>query len=207
MSLLTDGLPNKLLGVPVRTDFRVMLRLEQLMQDEELPEQLRYAGALDLFYAEPVADVQAAWDKLWWFYHGGEAVISRQRKESGGAGKNKPRLCDFEQDAELIFAAFLGQYGIDLVEIEYLHWWKFRALFQNLDEQQQISRIMGWRGADTKNMSKRQAAEYKRLKRYWALEKTGARAMTLAERDQMMKAEVDRMFAKARDMTERGAKC
>lgn len=193
MSLLTDGLPDKLLGVSVRTDFRVMLRLEQLMQDEELPEAVRYAGALDLFYTEPPEDVQAAWNKLWWFYHGGEAGELRRRREE--ADKSRVRLCDFEQDAELIFAAFLGQYGIDLVEIEYLHWWKFIALFRNLDEGQQISRIMGWRGADTKDMSKRQAAEYKRLKRYWALGKK--KTMTLAERDRQMKAEVDRMFAKA----------
>lgn len=197
MSLLTDGLPSKLLGVPIRTDFRVMLRLEQLLLDSELPEQVRYAGALDLFYAEPVVDVQAAWDKLWWFYHGGDVGERWQKKAEVTPGKSSQRLCDFEQDAELIFAAFLGQYGIDLVEIEHLHWWKFRAMFRNLDEQQQISRIMGWRGADTKNMSKRQATEYRRLKRHWALDRTETRAMTLAERDRMMKAEVDRMFAGA----------
>ena len=35
---------------------------------------------------------------------------------------------DYELDADLIYAAFLGQYGIDLVDVTELHWHKFLAL-------------------------------------------------------------------------------
>lgn len=195
MSLLTEKPPTELLGVPIRCGYADMVRLSCLLVDEELPEMVRYAAALDMFYIEPVSDVHLAWEKMLWFYAGGE------ERNVGGSGKGA-RLYDFEQDGNLIWAAFLAQYGIDLTEVRDLHWWKFRAMFRNLDEQQQISRIMGWRGVDTKDMSKRQAAEYKRLKREYAIKKPQhGRALTVAERDRRMKAKLDEMYAIAKART------
>lgn len=198
MNILTDRLPVELLGVPVRTDFRDIIRLEGLLLDEQLPEVVRYAAALEFFYIEPVADAGQAWQTMLWFYSGGGGGSARQeRQNDGGAEHKKPRPYDFEQDADLIYAAFWGQYGIDLAEVAYLHWWKFRALFLNLDEHQQISRIMGWRTADTKGMDRKTAARYRRLKRIYALEKAGKAAPDLAERDRRMKESVARQFAAA----------
>lgn len=192
-------MPIELLGVPVRADFRDMIRLEGLLLDEQLPEVVRYAAALELFYTEPVADAELAWQTMLWFYGGGGNGHTREEKQDNeGAEHKKPRPYDFEQDADLIYAAFWGQYGIDLAEVDFLHWWKFRALFLNLDEQQQISRIMGWRTADTKGMDRKTAARYRRLKRIYALEKNAKPAPNLAERDRRMKQEVARQFAEAK---------
>ena len=195
MSILTDRLPRELLGVPVRADFRDMIRLECLLLDETLPETVRYAAALELFYAEPVADADRAWQTMLWFYGGGHT--GHKKQADGGAEQEKPRPYDFEQDADLIYAAFWAQYGIDLTEVEFLHWWKFRALFLNLDEQQQISRIMGWRTVDTKGMDRKTAARYRRLKRIYALTGREKAAASLAERDRRMREKVARQFAEA----------
>lgn len=56
---------------------------------------------------------------------------------------------DFEQDAGAIYASFLMQYHIDLFgELNQMSWFKFSALFEHLDEQTPIKKIMAIRGDD-----------------------------------------------------------
>lgn len=52
---------------------------------------------------------------------------------------------DFELDSDLIYAAFLGQYGIDLTEVKELHWHKFLALIRGLNESTKLREVMGYR--------------------------------------------------------------
>ena len=52
---------------------------------------------------------------------------------------------DYELDSDLIYAAFLGQYGIDLCEVEELHWHKFLALINGLNESTKLREVMGYR--------------------------------------------------------------
>lgn len=49
---------------------------------------------------------------------------------------------DYEIDADLIYSAFLGQYGIDLVDIEELHWHKFLALLRGLNASTKLHEVM-----------------------------------------------------------------
>lgn len=53
-------------------------------------------------------------------------------------------ILDYSIDADLIYAAFMQQYGIDLVEIEYLHWHKFLALLKGLNGTK-LDDVMRWR--------------------------------------------------------------
>ena len=51
----------------------------------------------------------------------------------------------YELDADLIYSAFMQQYGIDLVsEKLHLHWYKFRALFDGLKDCK-FTDIVGYR--------------------------------------------------------------
>ena len=54
-------------------------------------------------------------------------------------------VLDYELDADLIYSAFLGQYGIDLIEIKELHWHKFLALLNGLNESTRLREVMGYR--------------------------------------------------------------
>lgn len=60
-------------------------------------------------------------------------------------GNNDVITIDYELDADLIYAAFLGQYGIDLVDVEELHWHKFLALLKGLNEDTKLREVMGYR--------------------------------------------------------------
>lgn len=76
---------------------------------------------------------------------------------------------DYELDSDLIYAAFLGQYGIDLVDIEYLHWHKFLALIAGLNEDTRLREVMGYRCY--KKSNRKPEEQYERLKLAWQIER------------------------------------
>lgn len=76
---------------------------------------------------------------------------------------------DYELDSDLIYAAFLGQYGIDLVDIEELHWHKFLALLKGLNEDTRLREVMGYRCYEKSTNSNRDI--YAELRRSWEIER------------------------------------
>src|SRR5699024_9743160 len=63
-------------------------------------------------------------------------------------GSNK-KAYDLTQDAEYVYASFMHTYKIDLFEQQgKLHWHKFAALLNGLDEGSIFSRIVGIRTAE-----------------------------------------------------------
>mgnify|MGYP001860472600 CR=1 FL=1 len=64
----------------------------------------------------------------------------------------------------------MKQYNIDLNEIDYLHWFKFKSLFEGLDDDNRICQIMSYRAIDlSKIKDKEQKKKYKKLKMKYAL--------------------------------------
>lgn len=74
---------------------------------------------------------------------------------------------DYELDSDLIYAAFLGQYGIDLCEVEALHWHKFLALLGGLNESTKLREVMGYRCYERSDDKK---DPYEELRRAWEIE-------------------------------------
>lgn len=132
---------------PFHSDFREWIRFESLIINSDVPENLKSVLALRLIFAGNVPDDIIGAEKfILWFYRGGrEKRITNEDKATDSLESR--RVYDFEYDFEYVYAAFLEQYGIDLIEIEYLHWWKFRALFKGLHDCR-LTEIMGYRGAD-----------------------------------------------------------
>lgn len=58
-------------------------------------------------------------------------------------GNNSERVLDYEIDAPYIYAAFMEQYGIDLIDTR-LHWYKFVALLRGLHDTE-LNRIINAR--------------------------------------------------------------
>ena len=80
------------------------------------------------------------------------------------------RIYSFEHDDDYIYSAFLTQYHIDLQDVEYLHWWKFKALLRTLSSELEFSKIMGYRSIDINSgMTKEQRDFYRRKKELYAL--------------------------------------
>lgn len=76
---------------------------------------------------------------------------------------------DYELDADLIYSAFLGQYGIDLIEVEHLHWHKFLALLSGLNESTKLREVMGYRCYEKSTDKDRDI--YEEMRRAWEIER------------------------------------
>lgn len=152
----------------INSDFRISILFELLMQDDEVGKRQKLMSGLRLYYPVVPQNLTEAVDKMIWFYRcGREAEEDRPGKSGGGRAK---QVYSFQYDDDYIYAAFLEQYGIDLQDVEDLHWWKFRALFKGLREDTEIVKIMGYRSIEiTSKMSKEQSEFYKKMQSVHAL--------------------------------------
>lgn len=170
-NLLLDRLPQYTnSGLKLRTDFRESIKFELLMQDTKLDEQTKVTQALKLYYYDvsKIQNLREAVKDILWFYSCGR----KQQKvdENKSKEENNKQIYSYEFDDEYIYSAFMEQYKIDLNSIKYLHWWKFKALLNSLNESTQFVKIMGYRSIDlSKIKDKDMKANYKKLKKQYAL--------------------------------------
>lgn len=110
---------------PHRTDFREMMTVFSVLNDEEKPELLRWYTAISYFFTEeiPARHRAAAMEYLADFL------------TCGSAGRPGPKLFDWEQDATAIIADINVAAGRE-VRAEKLHWWTFLSYFHGIREGQ-----------------------------------------------------------------------
>ena len=171
MNLLLDLLPTTVdiegIEYEINSDFRASILFELLMQDVEIEDEEKIIQALQLYYRQCPHNIDEAINKMLWFYSCGK---ENTLKADSKAGSSSEKIYDFDYDDEYIYSAFLDQYGIDLHEIEYLHWWKFKAMFKALKEDNEIVKIMGYRSIDlSKVEDKKQKEFYKKMKKTYEI--------------------------------------
>ena len=172
MNILIDELPDTVMvggeEYEIRTDFSISMLFELLMQDGSVEPADKTKQALELYYPVIPGNYKEAVEALLWFYKCGKA--DNPQKQKINARKSKTRVYSFEYDDDYIYAAFMTQYGIDLQDVEDLHWWKFRAMFNSLTNQCEFVKIMEYRSIDLKDdMPKEQKSFYRKMKRIYAL--------------------------------------
>ena len=174
MNILIDKLPCSVIvdniDTEIVSDFRTSILFEQLMKDNSVNDDAKIELALNLYFPKQyIINTVDAVNKIIWFYSGGKEIKDSSNKSSN-SGKNV-NIYDFEQDADYIYAAFMEQYKIDLADIDYLHWWKFKSLFYGLNKDIQLSKIMFYRSIElTDDMTKNERKFYRDMKRLYALE-------------------------------------
>lgn len=170
-NILLDKLPCfTQTGLKIRTDFRESIKFELLMQDRKINEKDKIMQALRLYYydLDKIKDIRQAIDDILWFYRCGKEI--KQYYNSEDRKNKKKQIYSYEFDDEYIYSAFMEQYKIDLNNIKYLHWWKFKALFNSLNKNTHFVEIMGYRAIDlSKIKDKKEKARYKKLKRLYNL--------------------------------------
>ena len=174
MNILIDKLPCSVIvdniDTDIVSDFRTSILFEQLMKDNSVNDDVKIELALNLYFPKQyIINTVDAVNKIIWFYGGGKDIKESSNKSSNSS-KNV-NIYDFEQDADYIYAAFMEQYKIDLADIDYLHWWKFKSLFYGLNKDIQLSKIMFYRSVElTDDMTKNERKFYRDMKRLYALE-------------------------------------
>lgn len=110
----------------LHTDFREILRIFGCLQQEQVPEFIRWHTALDLFFGEPIPEEAFPEAAAWFsrFVSGGQ-----ERQDPGG-----PVLIHWQRDAQVIVADINKAAGREIRELPYLHWWTFLAWFRGIGE-------------------------------------------------------------------------
>lgn len=170
INILLDPLPVKVevagVSYAINSDFRAGIRYEIEVQEAQTDEEAILRG-LQIFFGEDIpADIEGAIEAMIWFYTCGR---EEQKVPGGNKYSNGKAAYSFSRDDGYIFAAFLDQYGIDLTEVTYMHWWKFQALFRALKEDNRISGIMGYRVANLNGMSKEQKNLYAYMQKLYEI--------------------------------------
>lgn len=176
MSFITDYPAEMIIfkgrKIKVNPAFDVVLNIQNLYQEEELSSADKLDTALAMLGVSRLRLILMSLDDksklLEQIYE--QCINIKQRPEVRHQG---PPVLDFDEDAEYIYASFMSDYGIDLVEVQgKLSWRKFVYLFQGLTDSAKIKEVMRIRGmempAPTKyNQKQRQSIS--ELKSYYAL--------------------------------------
>ena len=150
----------------IKTDFRTWLCFSQTVNEKKA-----VVDDVDFVYTDeipPAEEKTEACKKLLEFYMPKNELPRKVKSEEGGA-----KILDYILDADYIYAAFLEQYGIDLLHTDgkghaiELHWHKFLALLSGLHGTK-LNEIMAWRGwtGETKTEYGKQMAK---LRSVWEL--------------------------------------
>lgn len=179
-NLLIDLLPTSLTVCgaekQINSDFRTALLFESLMDDPEVSNEDKIIQAVELFFVdlpETKEELTESIEQLLWFYRCGKEpneYMKRKAEKKKDSNVKEPRIYDINYDDDYIYAAFMQQYRINLNQIEYMHWWEFRALFKALTNETEFVKIMEYRGMDiSKDLTPEQKAHYKKMKSIYAL--------------------------------------
>lgn len=152
-------------------DFRAVLRLIDTMAREDLLPDARDYLALKCVMKHP-RRVRETLEAV-------KALLFPVTRKSA----DKKKITDFAQDADLIRAAFMQVYRIDLYT-EKIHWFKFSALLAGLPEGNRYSDVLGIRARPMPAPTKYNAEE-----RRWLAKAKAELALKLtdAEREQSYK--------------------
>jgi len=147
--------------VSINPDFRIILKILKIHDDNEVNEMFKIKKMLEWFYLNQLSfavQPSEALTTLVEFIAPPETeetdpireLYKRVRAERF-AGKQPNKKYCFEFDAEEIYISFIQDYKIDLVEIEYLHWYKFLMMFANLSKDTAFQRKLELRTMDLKD--------------------------------------------------------
>ncbi|MBQ7783044.1 MAG: hypothetical protein IJ368_03660, partial [Oscillospiraceae bacterium] len=146
------------------SDFREWMRYELLMTDCDVPEDLRSKLAVDLIFSQEqhVPLTHETGDFISWFYRCGEASKASDEDDRDSVFLSSRLPYRFDVDFPYIYAAFLELYNIDLITVDYLHWWTFKALFRSLHDCK-FTEIVGYRMAEIGDMSDSMKQHYLKM--------------------------------------------
>lgn len=145
----------------INTDFQYFLTFLNSVRNGKITRE----ELMPVFMGKVPANLQGAASALLKF-----AFPKKELPRNIGE-KSEDILLDYEIDGDLIYAAFYQQYGIDLFdESLHLHWYKFQALLQGLQNTKlnQIMEFRSWKPG--KNDSGEYKAHMQKLKETWRIE-------------------------------------
>ena len=174
---------------PINTNFRTWIKFQDIVENLKGDEESFYS--LLSFFDELGLnfDINLFNDVL-------QEVVAFFIGEKNGQNEketNSKKVFDLKQDERYIYSSFLQEYGIDLYQIQNLHWHQFKYLLESLSENCQLSKIIQYRTIDISKLSKEQKAFYRNMKRKYSLENK-EKAFTAEEHHNNLLEKIKRRF-------------
>lgn len=131
----------------VKTDFRDWIKFADVCADFELTAEEKLYFIYDLFEEDAPRDLIKGIHALFGFFAADD--LPKTGIQAGQSGqksaKGKPPVFSYYYDSAYILGAFLKEYGIDLIDAEYMHWYKFRALLDAIPNQSPLKERVAYR--------------------------------------------------------------
>lgn len=156
---------------PIDLSYDNVLRFYQLLDDADFDEGEKIIAAFHIFFDKKVPDdpeflmnvVKLLGEYVSDSPYGGDTASSQDDQAP-------IRYFSFQQDAPAIYASFMEQYGIDLIEEQgRLHWDKFKALLDGLGPDTQFRRIVAIRQRTTDGLEGEELAALMEQQQYYRL--------------------------------------
>jgi len=116
-------------------DYRMVLDVFSVLEDEELNQEERLISALIIFYEDynEIEDVYADIDniaellkQMFWFLRGG--------KDEDDSNTKNQKLIDWNGDSDIIISAINNVAGREVRAEQYTHWWTFLAYYMAIGD-------------------------------------------------------------------------
>ena len=157
------------ISYPIRTDFRTWIKVESILKDNDIPDEFKLSvitTVCDLFFSKDISQesIDAIYDSIFSFWRMYKPINKKAKVSQDIA-------YSYEQDFDMIIAAFKQQYNIDILRTE-MHWFEFKSLFDGLNDTTMFMKVVYYRTVDLNKVSKEQVKEYRELKEFYRIEDT-----------------------------------
>ncbi|MCX4257650.1 MAG: Gp15 family bacteriophage protein [Oscillospiraceae bacterium] len=187
----------------INTDYRIMADFEMKIANADMSDRTAFAKDLfetvsALFIDVPHAGAQQIIEGVLWYYRCGN-----EPRETSVTPRSNNRYYDYSEDSDYIYAAFMQQYGDDLLTSK-MHWWEFRAKFMALTEATEFVKIMQYRGTDVSKIKCREErSRIKKLQERYALRSQKIhRFASLEDRNEAFKEKLRKRYEEVRKKAE-----
>ena len=163
INLLYEQYPTELVidnvGYPIVTDFRNWIAFFDMINDDILEPKDKLVASLQWFKNKVPDNLEKAYAGLISFASAEELYSKPTQSNRKSSTK---QILSYLYDSSYILGAFLQTYGINLRNIDYMHWYEFRALLDALPEDVPLKKRMGYRAINISSIKDK--AEKKRIK-------------------------------------------
>lgn len=176
MNILYEDLPTTISvhgeTYEVLTDFRDWIRFSDLVSDSRIDDSEKIGIMSEWYVCGCPGAVKDMLDGLIKFFSSDgedsdqEDTEAEETDNPADDPENMRQLYSYGEDAAYIIGGFLECYGVDLLEIPYMHWWKFKALLNALSEETEFKKRIQYRSIDASKI--KDSSERRRIQRIQA---------------------------------------
>ena len=162
---LTSNLPTQIEGHKINPHFANVLKILDVWDTAE-DEKEMFLSALQSFFLEPLDFTLAV--ELFCRFLSNEKTETEEvsgsavNPQTQGGAKGKSFCFNF--DAKEIYTDFIREYSIDLLSVEYSHWYKFSILLKCLSDKSSFKQKISLRFMDLSQYKGKARAEMEKAK-------------------------------------------